>query len=189
MEKKKVEPLNLAYRLLNPGTVVIVSVGNGQRDNLYAVTWNMPVRKDPPMMALLTGKRHHSYPFIAETGEFGINIMSADKVDAVYGVGATSGEKVQDKFAHFGLTRQKPRQIQAPLVSEAVANLECRVCHQVDMGASALLIAHILEATAERKHFQGGNWLFEQGLELVHHLGASRFCVSSREIRAKPPGK
>ena len=189
MDKTKVEPLHLAYRLLNPGSVVIVSVGNGQRDNLFAVTWNMPLRKNPPMMALLSGKGHHSYPFIAETGEFGINIMTADKVDALYGVGTTSGQEVQDKFAKFGLTRQKAHQIKPPLVAEAVASLECRVCQAVDMGASTLLISHILEATADRKHFQGGNWLFEQGLELIHHLGASRFCVSGKEIRAKPADK
>jgi flavin reductase (DIM6/NTAB) family NADH-FMN oxidoreductase RutF len=187
MKKVKIDPVHLAYRLVNPGCVAVVSVGNGERDNLYAVTWNMPVRKKPPMVAIATGKGHHSYPFIEETGELGINIMTSEFLDAVYGVGCTTGDKVQDKFAKFSLTRQKSNHIKAPMVAEAVASLECRVSQVVDMGSSALLVCHVLEATADRDHFQGGSWMFENGLELIHHMGDSRFCVSDKELRAKPP--
>ena len=45
MEKVKVEANGVAYRLLNPGCIVLISVGDGKRDNLFPVTWNMPVRK------------------------------------------------------------------------------------------------------------------------------------------------
>ena len=83
MDKAPIEPLSNAYRLLNPGSVVLVSVGDGDDDNLFAVTWNMPVRKDPGMLALLSGKRHHSYPFIARTGELGVNVPDASLADAM----------------------------------------------------------------------------------------------------------
>ncbi|MCP4605600.1 MAG: flavin reductase family protein [Proteobacteria bacterium] len=185
MEKSKVEPPLNAYRLLNPGSVVLISVGNGERDNLFPVTWNMPVRKEPGMVAILSGKRHYSYPFIAETGEFGINIPDASITDAVFGCGRTTGSKVKDKFARFGLSRQKSVHIKAPLVAEAVANLECRVCQVVDLGTSSLVIANILDARASTEHFRDGNWIFENGLKLLHHLGGDRFCVSDSVIVAQ----
>jgi flavin reductase (DIM6/NTAB) family NADH-FMN oxidoreductase RutF len=185
MEKEKIDPWTYAYRLLNPGSVVLISTGDGSKDNLFAVTWNMPVRKDPGMVAIVSGKRHFSYPFIAKTGEFGINVPDASIVDAVYGCGTTSGHDVEDKFSRFGLTRQKAEKIKAPLVKEAVANLECRVVQLVDLGASSLIIAQILTACADTLYFLDGQWLIENGLQLIHHLGGNRFAVSSQVITAK----
>ncbi len=184
MDKQSVST-STAYRLLNPGAVVLVSVGDGQQDNLFTVTWNMPLRKVPGMVALLSGKRHFSYPFIASTGELGISVPDASMVDAVYGCGVTSGSKGVDKWERFGLTRQAPQIIKAPLVQQAVATLECRVSQVVDMGASALLLAQILAAKASPVHYAGGKWDFDNGLELIHHLGGDRFGVTSSVLRAK----
>jgi len=183
MDKASV-PLADAYRLVNPGSVTLVSVGDGEQDNLFAVTWNMPLRKDPGMVAVLSGKRHHSYPFIARTGELGLNIPSLDIVDAVLGCGKVSGKDEPDKFGRFGLTRQSAERIKPPLVAEAVANLECRVCQVVDMGASSLLIAQIVHAVAATDHYGPDGWTFEHGLELIHHLGGSDFAVSERSVKA-----
>jgi len=187
MDKVKIDPSSNAYRLLNPGAVVLITVGDGKKDNLFAVTWNMPVRKEPGMIAILSGKRHYSYPFIARTGEFGVNVPDISIADAVYGCGTTTGYEVEDKFSRFGLTRRESEKIKAPLVKEAVAHLECRVCQMVDMGASSLIIAQILTAAANPQHFQKGTWNFENGLQLIHHLGGNRFGVTSQVITAQSP--
>ena len=187
MEKADVRPLANAYRLLNPGCLVLVSVGDGEADNLFPVAWNMPLRKDPPMVGLLSGKGHYSYPFIQKTGEFGLNVADASMMDAVLGCGYTSGAAEQDKFARFGLTRQPSTRIKAPLVAEAVGNLECRVCQVVDLGVSSLIIAQVLEATAATTHFQQGRWAFQNGLQLIHHLGGTEFCLSERAVTANKP--
>ena len=178
------EPIDLAgaYRVLNPGSVVLVSVGDESGDNLLAITWNMPVRKDPPMAALLVGKRHHSYPFIARTGELGVNVLDASRVAAVYGCGTVSGAEEADKWARAGLTRRPGERIGAPLVEEAVAALECRVCQVVDLGATALLVANVLAGFADPEHCPGGEWRFDRGLGLLHHLGGARFTASDRLV-------
>ena len=188
MNKAEVKPLGNAYRLLNPGSVVLVSVGDGKRDNLFPVTWNTPVRQDPPMAAIVSGKRHFSYPLIVETGEFGLNILQAPLVDAVLGCGKTSGRDVEDKFARFGLTREESSIIRPPLVEEAVAGLECRVCQVVDLGSSSILVAQVLRAVASTEHFREGQWRFDRGLELLHHLSGARFCVTVREVTGRKPG-
>lgn len=187
MDKVKVKPFSSAYRLLNPGSPVLVSVGDPDRDNLFTVTWNMPVRKNPGMVAILSGKRHHSYPMIMATGEYGLNLPDHSILGAVLGCGRVSGTKVPDKFARFGLTRQKASQIQAPLVAEAVGNLECRICQVVDLGRSALLIAQIVAALVDPRHFDGGAWRFDNGLQLIHHLGGDDFCISERMLTGSVP--
>ncbi len=180
MNKSPVD-LDVAYRLLNPGPVVLVSVAAGDRDNLFAVTWNMPVKKSPPTVALLSGRRHFSFPFIERTGEFAINVPDVSIADAVYGCGTTSGRAVEDKFERFQLTRQPAMVIGAPLVAEAVANLECRVQDIHDVHGSALIVAEVVSAQASNDHVVEGQWSFEGGLRLLHHLSGRRFCVSGAE--------
>ncbi|MBI4703331.1 MAG: flavin reductase family protein [Deltaproteobacteria bacterium] len=187
MDRTTVCPLAQAYRLLNPGCVLLVSVGDAEADNLFALTWNMPVRRDPPMVAILSGKGHYSYPFMQRTGEFALNVPDAGLVDAVLGCGSTTGRDGLDKFARFGLSRAKATRIAAPLVAEAVASLECCVAQVVDLGSSALLVAQIVHAVAAADHFRDGQWRFDRGLRLLHHLGGERFCVSDRAIDARPP--
>lgn len=186
MDKIDIETSLKAYRLLNPGLVVLVTVGNGEKDNVFAVAWNMPARKEPGMVAFLTDKGHYSYSLINESWEFGINIPDVSLVDAVYGCGSTSGRD-NDKFARFGLTRWKAQMIAPPLIKEAIAHLECRVCQVVDLGDTVILLAHILAATVDPRHFKKGLWSFDNGLELIHHLGANRFAVSSRAVNGAAP--
>lgn len=179
--------LRKAYRLLNPGSVVLVTVGDGAADNVFTVAWNMPVRSDPPMAAILTAKDHHSYPFIARTGELGLCVPDAAIVDAVMGCGSISGADGVDKFEKFGLTRRAASRLEAPLVAEAVAALECRVCQVVDLGDSALLVAQVIAAHASPAHFVDGAFRFAQGLQLLHHLGGNRFVVGDRALEGREP--
>ena len=170
------------HALLNPGSVVLVSAADKDGEGVFAVTWNMPVRKDPPMVAFESSQNHHTYQFIRITGEFAINIPTAAMVNQVLGCGSVSGRTGVDKFDKFGLTRRKAEKVKAPLVDEAFANIECKVAQVVDLGSSALVIGQAVAAIAEEDHFQDGMLIFDNGLELLHHLGGKRFCVSDRLI-------
>jgi len=186
MDKINIETSLQAYRLVNPGVVFLVSTGNGEKNNIYAAAWNMPIKKEPGMLAVLCDKSHYSYSLICENWELGINIPDASLVDAVYGCGATSGRSL-DKFEAFHLTRWKAQMIAPPLIKEAVAHLECRVGRVVDLGDTVLLICHILAATVDPRHFKNNAWNFENGLRLLHHVGSNSFSVSSNIINAQKP--
>jgi len=182
MSVKRMQIVHNPHRLLTPGSVVVISVGDGQQDNLFTIAWNMALRKTPPMAAILTGKRHYSYPFLEKTGEFGINIFQAEMAPAVLGCGKVSGHDLEDKFATLGLQRTPAEHIKAPLVREAIATLECRISHVYDMGASALVMAQILQAQADPRYFHDGDWDFSGDLQLLHHLGGNRFAISERAV-------
>jgi len=180
-----VEPLAAAYRLLNPGVVVLVTVGDERRDNVFPVSWNMPVARDPATLALCVDKEHFSYPFIERTGELGVSIPDESLIDAVYGCGSVSGADVPDKFARFGLRRARARVIGAPLVGDAVAALECKVERSFDLGDAAIVVGRVVAACARPEHFHDGAWSFAKGLRLIHHLGGDSFAVSERAARAR----
>ncbi len=171
------------HRLLTPGPVVMITAGDEDNDNIFSVAWATPLRKDPPMAAILSGKGHYSYPLIMKRGEFGINIPDASLARAVVYCGTNSGRDVSDKFAPAGLTRVKAKEIEAPMIAEAAARIECRISQVVDMGYSSLLIANILFAEVKKEYYSGGKWDFSGGLELIHHLGGSEFAVSDHSVK------
>ncbi|MGE5342804.1 MAG: flavin reductase family protein [Candidatus Omnitrophota bacterium] len=183
MDKISIETSLQAYRLINPGVVFLVTSGNGDRDNIYAAAWNMPIRKEPGMLAILCDKSHYSFSLITETWEFGVNIPDASLVDAVYGCGATCGREV-NKFSHFGLTRWKAQMITPPLIKEAIAHIECKVGQMVDLGDCVLFVAHMMTASVDPQHFKDNAWNFDNGLKLIHHIGGDRFAVSADIIKA-----
>lgn len=185
MKKTRIDT-KVAYRLINPGCVVLVGVGDGSSDNLFTVAWNMPARKDPPKLALLSGKRHFSYDFIDQTGEFSVNIMDAEQAGALLKCGTVSGRDVPDKFAVSGLTRKAASRIKAPLVEEAAASIECTVDRVIDVDGGALIIANIVAAEASPVHFTDKGWNFDNGLRLLHHLTGANFCTSDNAVRIEP---
>jgi len=172
------------HRLITPGPVLLVSVGDGSDDNVFSVAWSMALRKAPPMVAILSGKGHYSWDLMESTGEFGLSVPDASLAEAVLYCGRYSGRDVPDKFSAAGLTRAPARIIAAPLVQEAVGHLECRICHVVDMGYSSLLVASVVFAEAREDCFTEGSWDFSGGLRLIHHLGGDRFSVSSGVLGA-----
>jgi flavin reductase (DIM6/NTAB) family NADH-FMN oxidoreductase RutF len=181
MNKKNIQ-LSEASRLINHGPCVLVSVGDDKRDNLFTVAWNMPVSKDPAKVAIESSMSHFSYSYIERTKEFCINVPTADIADKVLAAGKISGAKIQDKFAHIGLSREPSFCVKAPRVKEAVAHLECRVLQTIEMGKSALIIAEVLCAAADENSFSNGVWQFENGLRLLHHLGGNAFSISEKKI-------
>jgi len=174
------------HRLLTPGPVLLITAGDGRDDNLFSVAWSMPLRKKPPMAAILSGKGHYSYSLIRKTGEFGINIPDASLAAAVIYCGKNSGRDVKDKFGEAGLTRVEAGEIAAPMVAEAAARIECRISQVVDMGYSSLLIASILRSEVREDCYREGKWDFSGGLQLIHHIGGSEFGVSERALKVSP---
>ena len=180
MEKIEV-PLQQTTRLICHGPVIIVSVRDPLMENLFVTACNMPIQEDPPLVSVLMRKSHACYPLIAKTSEFGINVPCKRIAEQIMAA-SVAGAEIEDTWAHTGLTKQKPSVIKPSLVEEAVANLECRVSEELDIGAASLFVARVVAAVADKDSFDTGGWMFGNGLALLHHLGGNRFASSSSLI-------
>lgn len=118
-------PLSRAFTLIEPGPVVLVATRDGERDNVMAISWTL-VLDFTARFALTTGAWNYSYAALQKTRECVLAIPAADQLDTVIGVGTCSGRNT-DKFARFGLARAKASRVQAPLLADCLANIECRV--------------------------------------------------------------
>ncbi|MCI0424450.1 MAG: flavin reductase family protein [Actinobacteria bacterium] len=145
------------YKLLS-GLVVPRPIGwigtvrqNGTY-NLAPFSFFNLVAVDPPTV-IFSGGRHLDRPkdsvvLAEEAGEFTVNIVSEDVVEAMNNTSVGYDADV-DEFEVVGLTSATGLTVRAPLVVESPANLECRVTRVVDIGGAnrvvfgEVLVVHV----------------------------------------------
>lgn len=118
------------------------------RANIIAVSFCMPVSKTPPLVACAIGKTSYSFELISATKEFIVNVPPAGLHQHIYYCGFHSGRTV-DKFKEAGLTPLPGRTVQAPIIEQCVAFMECQVKQIVEAGDKSLFIAEVVEAYAD----------------------------------------
>ncbi len=161
-------PPEKAYRVLESGPIVLVSTrGADGSANLMTMGFHMMMQHDPPLVGAIIGPWDHSHQALSDTGECVLAVPTVDLAETVVDIGNCSGDAL-DKFAHFGLTPAPAHTVDAPLVRECWANLECRV---VDDGWARRYNLWVLEVQriwidAARKETR-----------LIHHQGDGRFSV------------
>ncbi|MFC2969555.1 flavin reductase family protein [Acidimangrovimonas pyrenivorans] len=173
--------LSRAFTLIEPGPVVLVTTNDGARDNVMTITWTM-VLGFSAQFAITTGPWNHSYAALRESRECVLAIPAADLLDTAVGIGTCSGADT-DKFARFGLRREKAAHVRAPLIADCLANIECRVVDFVDQHSIVVLegLAAYYDGTRDEKR-------------LLHAVGDGTFTADGEgfdrreRMRDKLPG-
>lgn len=180
-----------AYRLLNHGPTVLVTTAHGDRRNVMAAAWNMPLDFDPPRIAIVIDKKTYTRELIEASGSFAINVPCRTQADMVVRVGSSSGRELlgkalTDKFAAFDLPTFAASEITAPLVEGCVAWLECKVIPEPHIqNAYDLFLAEVVAAWADDRVFSDGRWHFEGQDELrtLHHISGGQFFTGGEAIQ------
>ena len=120
---------------------------NGE-SNIIAVSFCMPVSKEPPLIACAIGRATYSYKLIVNTKEFIVNVPSENLKGEIYYCGLHSGHHV-DKFKETGLTPQPARKVRVPIIDECVAHMECKLKQEIEVGDKSLFIGEVVEAYAD----------------------------------------
>ncbi len=180
MRKSVVLPL--AYRLLNPGPLVLVSSLLNKKAGITPIAWHMPISDDPPIIALEIWEGHFIYKAILETGDFVINIPSSDMTGMVRKIGSISGAKV-DKFKKYGLTKESAKKVKSPRLKSAIGIIECKLIKDKHLLRKYnIALGKVVYAEAEESVFTD-RWHPEKiGPKVMHHLGDKIFCVPDSRI-------
>lgn len=161
--------LSKAFTLMESGPVVLVTTSDGIRDNVMTISWTM-VMDFTPVFAITTGPWNYSYAALRKTKECVIAIPTVDMLDKVVGVGTCSGASV-NKFTKFGLTPVKGKCVNAPLIKECLANIECRVLDIIRKHNIVVLegVAAYVDHLRKEKR-------------TVHAVGDGTFIVDGRKL-------
>ncbi|MFA5255993.1 MAG: flavin reductase family protein [Candidatus Omnitrophota bacterium] len=174
--------LNIAYRLIGSGPLVLVSSLLDGRAGLTPIAWNMPVSDEPPIIALEIWEKHFIYKAILETGDFVVNIPSSDMAETCRKLGSVSGAKV-DKFGEFGLVKEESKKIKSPRLGSAIGVLECKLRREkAILEKYNIVLGDVVYAEAEESVFTD-RWVTESdGPRIMHHLGGKLFYAPDRRI-------
>ena len=161
--------LHTAFTLLEPGPVVLVTTHDGHKSNIMTISWTM-VMDFTPSFALTTGPWNYSYTALTQTRECVIAIPTIDLLDQIVGIGTCSGGTT-DKFTAFDLTPLQAEHVNAPLIKECLANIECRITEIIENQHIV-----VLEGLAA--------WFDEQRKETrtLHAVGDGTFIVDGQKL-------
>ncbi len=174
-----------ALRLIGSGPVVFLTTMFRDQPNVMTAGWLLPLSLDPVLIGVAVQPSRLSHEFMTKSEQFAISLPTMDSLAAIHGCGETSGRD-GDKFERFGLTPQDPHEIEAPLIGECVAHIECGVIDRVHWGDHDLFVGSVLHVSADPLAFRE-TWLPEDGVQIVHHLGGDRYAGMGAAYRASAP--
>lgn len=174
-------PVEEAYRLINPGCLVLVTSAYRDRYNVMAAAWQTPLSKRPPLVGIAIAAQHFTAELIAASEEFALNIPGADLLKQVVRCGKVSGRE-KDKFKAAGLTPVGAKKVRAPLIAECLGHLECGVVDRYKTGDHYFFVGEVLAASADKDLFIE-SW--GESAEMIHHLGGNWFYLSGRRAEVK----
>ncbi len=135
--------------MIYPLPAVMVTCGDSPECyNIITVAWTGTICSDPPMCYISIRKQRHSHNIIARTGEFVINIATADLSRATDWCGVKSGKDF-NKFKELHLTPEAAQVVKAPLIAESPLNIECKVFDIKELGSHDMFMANIVAINAE----------------------------------------
>lgn len=168
----------------------MVTCGTMEKPNVLTVAWTGIINTAPPKTYISVRPCRYSYPMIRESGEFVVNLTTAEMIRAADWCGVHTGAKV-DKFARCNLHTEAASQVAAPLLSESPLALECRVTDMIPLGTHHMFLADIVAVDVDERlldergklHLERAHLAaFAHGeyFELGKRLGAFGFSVRKK---------
>ena len=166
-------PLSGVYQIMEPGPVVFLTTAAKGQPNVMTMSWHMMVDFEPPLFACVMSDRNYTWTTVRRSGQCVIAIPTVELARTVVACGECSGRDV-DKFQAFGLTPRKASVVEAPLIEECYANLECELSDARMASRYGMLIWEVKKAWVDRGR---------RNPRTIHHAGHGEFVADGRRLK------
>lgn len=131
---------------------VVIAIAKDKYGKANPVTlgWTTIVSGEPPMMAISVYKGHYSVGTIRHSKCFTIAFPSSRMADAALFFGSRSGRDT-DKFATFDCKIEPAKVIDSVLLSDAVANFECKLEWRKAAGDHIIFVGRVVASHINTK--------------------------------------
>jgi flavin reductase (DIM6/NTAB) family NADH-FMN oxidoreductase RutF len=125
------------------GIAIAITRDAQGKHNPITLCWVMRTSFDPPMLAMSVALTRHSLGAVRQAREFVVSLPSKDMVkDAVF-FGSVSGRDL-DKLAQSGVKTQPATVIDSVLLTDAVANFECKLEAELQTGDHVIFVGRVV---------------------------------------------
>jgi flavin reductase (DIM6/NTAB) family NADH-FMN oxidoreductase RutF len=153
-----------AYRLIEPGPVVLVTAQYRGERNVMTAAWVAPAASTPPLVALVVYPANYTHDLIVKGGDFVLNIPARPLAEQAHRAATVSGRNVDKCIAH----------------------IECGVIARYDTGDHSLFIGEIVAASAEQTAFDGEMWTCaDESVTPFQHLGKNTYALMKEKFVVK----
>ncbi len=181
--RRRLEP-NDALRLLAGGPVALVTTRWRDHVNVMPAIWTSPVSRRPPLIMVAVDPARHTHDMIRFAEQFALNFPARDLLDHSHYFGAVSGRDV-GKLELAKLQTFKASEIEAPLLENCLAHIECSLEDALRVGDHTLFIGRVLVVQAEPEAFDD-TWLIEdRDYRPLHYLGGDRYATLGERLMAE----
>jgi flavin reductase (DIM6/NTAB) family NADH-FMN oxidoreductase RutF len=177
MTTKKELPLSQVYGLLEPGPVVLLTTARAGQPNVMPMSWHTMLEFMPPLVGCVVSSQNYTFGILRRTGECVINIPAVELAKKMVACGNASGKTV-DKFKTYGLTPVSAALVQAPLIAECFANLECKVVDRKLVTKYNFFVLEVIQAWIDPRRKRP---------QTLHHHGQGIFTVPGRTLKLPSP--
>lgn len=141
--------------------------------NVMTMSWHTMLDFEPPMVGCVVSDRNYTFNTLKSTKECVIAIPTVESVKTVVKVGNTSGRYI-DKFNQFKIETTPGTKVNAPLIINCYANLECMVIDTTMVNKYNFFVLKVLKA-----------WInpAKKYPKTIHHLGKGTFMIAGKTIR------
>ncbi|WP_049630318.1 flavin reductase family protein [Cellvibrio sp. pealriver] len=178
-------PLKDSYKLFNHGPVSIITSAHGNKRNVMAASWTMPVDFSPAKVAVVIDNNTYTRELVDASGEFGLQFPMRKIAKLTLDVGDISGRD-NDKFSRFGINTFSAEKIAAPFIEDCIGWLECKVIRQ---GAETMdvIIGEVIAAYADAEQFIDGRWHFSSDPQKrsIHYMAGGEFYMTGEAFRVE----
>ena len=130
--------------------VIAVARDKNGRANPVTLGWTMIVSGGPPMMAIGVYKGHYSVKCIRCSKCFTVAYPSSNMAKAALFFGSHSGRDT-DKFAELPCKTAPAKKIDSVLLTDAVANFECRLVSETKAGDHIIFVGRVVASHINTK--------------------------------------
>lgn len=139
--------------MLNPRLAVLVTFcGSDGQPSAVTVAWHTPLSHEPALVGISLRSGSYAQVSIQSSGEFVINIVRLEFLEAIRLCGNLSGALV-DKLARAQLSTHPAQTVQPPLLDGALGYLECRSESSTLVGDHMFVVGQVLSAEVETQAF------------------------------------
>jgi flavin reductase (DIM6/NTAB) family NADH-FMN oxidoreductase RutF len=139
-------PVAEVFRRLSSG-VYVVGAAHGGRADAFTAAWLTQISFEPLLVALSINPGNATYPLVRESGGFAVSVLERGQLELARRFGTRSGRD-EDKLAGVPW---RPGREGAPILTDAVAYLECELRELHEVGDHRLAVARVVAGEVLRE--------------------------------------
>ena len=145
-EQQTIDPQRLRQVLGHypTGVTVVTAVDEDGEPTGMVLGSFTSVSLDPPLVAYLPQKSSSSYARLRASRSFCVNVLSADQEELCRSFASRHTRHTVEADTRPGITG-------VPVLSDALAYLECRIDREVDGGDHVIVIGEVIDLAVQRE--------------------------------------